>query len=200
MSKKIQCFLLEGTSSALLSLRRYKSGGGCPLKHGYHDKSANITVVPWPEGNSCSVRGDDDFDHGDPRWPAACDCGYVFQAEDHWECNRDRLFQRVGDQPTKAHGVEQFTLQDAPPGAMWFADWYDHHKGPDGRTLEVRLPNGDDWIPDAPSSSGTPWQRSGTPPLVTCSPSIAAGEPGEPGYYHGFLRGGVLEPCGDSLT
>ena len=51
-----------------------------------------------------------------------------------------------------------------------------------------------DWPVDAPSSGGGHWTRSGDPRAcnITASPSIAIGEPGKPGFYHGFLRAGVL--------
>jgi hypothetical protein len=52
-----------------------------------------------------------------------------------------------------------------------------------------------DWMVDAPSTSGGHWHRDGDPrdpPSLTVSPSIAAGEPGTPGYYHGHLQAGQL--------
>lgn len=104
---------------------------------------------------------------------------------------------------------EETTLHDAPPGAMWWADWLNEkglpfHPGPDGHVLMVRLPNGDDWSPDSRASNcGSSddnthhcWVRHGEVPNITvdknghtCSAgagSIASGS------YHGFLRGGTL--------
>jgi hypothetical protein len=73
--------------------------------------------------------------------------------------------------------------------------------GLDGICLTVRYPRPDgsagrpwDWPVDGPSRSGGRWARNGDPRAcaVTASPSIAIGDPGKPGYYHGFLQNGVL--------
>jgi hypothetical protein len=77
------------------------------------------------------------------------------------------------------------------PGAMWHLDWLKgnpYYTGPDGLALAVALPNdaGQWWI-DGPSSQGGNWQRTGTPPKITVTPSVHV-----PGKYHGWLRDGVL--------
>lgn len=89
-------------------------------------------------------------------------------------------------------------LSRAPVGAMWDADYlhgchetsglvYDRHE--DGIVLVVRCPGGD-WVVDGPSNTGGAWERSGTVPNVTVTPSIL-----QRGKYHGFLRDGYLEEC-----
>lgn len=91
---------------------------------------------------------------------------------------------------------ELFTLADAPAGAMWRARDLEHaHVGPDEMCWEIVLPDGSHWQPDVPPRGHTTaWRRTGTPPRLTCHPSIRA-----PGGWHGWLRDGMLEPCGDSL-
>jgi hypothetical protein len=66
-----------------------------------------------------------------------------------------------------------------------------HYRGPDGRTLIVRLPDRRDWIIDGPSSNGNGWTRTGLPEdgTLDVNPSILTPE------YHGFLRNGALVNC-----
>ena len=86
------------------------------------------------------------------------------------------------------------TLEPAPVGAMWDADWFagetgshglNYSRNPDGIVLCVRCPGGD-WMVDGPSSSNGSWSRTGTVPNVTVTPSIL-----QP-TYHGWLRNGEL--------
>lgn len=72
-------------------------------------------------------------------------------------------------------------VSPAPVGAMWDATWL-KTKGPDGRCLVVRTPGGD-WQID-----GGVWQRTGAAPLLTVTPSYAAGD------YEAFLTDGHLVP------
>lgn len=62
----------------------------------------------------------------------------------------------------------------------WY-DWSD--KRP---PLCVMTPNGVEWCIDAWSSNGIGWKVTGTPPKITCHPSIQVSG------YHGFLRDGVF--------
>jgi hypothetical protein len=96
----------------------------------------------------------------------------------HWQVFQDQIYRR-------ADTGEEYTLRDAPPGAMYIATWHDNH-------LRVCLPpNGghDYWDVDGPSKNGNGWTRSGDLPNVTANPSILTPR------YHGFLRGGWLEEC-----
>lgn len=73
---------------------------------------------------------------------------------------------------------KHYEFDELPAGAMFLS----------GPLLHVKLPTNRFWCPDRPASnSGLPWQRTGTPPHVTCSPSIDC-----PSGYHGWLRDGVL--------
>lgn len=184
----IACFFLRPAAFAQETLRRFvfsKSSSDCP-KHGYHTGSVDIGVVPFPLSDLEGMPGQG-IDHGDLRWPTTCACGYQFKPEDEWQHNLTRLYWRSD------HLTLRTTLQGAPPGAMYYADWYDW-KGPDGHCLVVVTPAGP-WIIDGPSmnndgSKGNPWTRTGEIPKVTASPSIHF-----PGKYHGFLRNGALVDC-----
>lgn len=104
-------------------------------------------------------------------------------------------------------GLDFLTLDQLPPGAMWYADWY-KRKGPDGHHLIVKTPGGI-WHIDGRANNCTRpndkehycWVRHGVPPDITidkngntcgCGHSIDQG----PGYsnYHGFLTNGFLVP------
>ena len=178
----ITCFWLEPVAFARHELRRYHPSGDaadtCPLPHGYHDARVVIderAARPLPA--TLYEELDRDFPLDDPRWPTACACGYVFVADDARQSNHHRLYAR-------SDGGTDTTIEGAPAGAMWDAKWWPR-KGPDGLCLVVKTPGGD-WIIDGPSKNGGGWTRRGTPPKITVDPSILAG------WYHGWLRDGVL--------
>lgn len=126
----------------------------------------------------------------DPRWPAVCEgCGRAFAVGD------ERLIRRS---PAYANDIGlEYGLCDLPPGAMWLADWLagfrdsEPHKALGGGPhLLIRLPSGEDWDVDAPSSNGgVGWTRHGLPPAVSASPSVQTPN------WHGHLIGGELVPC-----
>lgn len=214
-----QCVWLDQAGESIVTLRRYVSASekACPERWGYHNASSGeIARVPTvlkadperPHGPLDLTRGSvEEPPHDDPRWPPHCPCGYPFADDDEWQVNTDRLYRR---QDTG----ELVSLRDAPAGAMWDAFWMpERMRGPDGRSIVVRLPNGRDWMPDSPARNCTRpgedhdcWCRHGEPPNLTVDKtpepgrstcqagagSIASGTAGEPGYWHGFLRGGLL--------
>jgi len=187
MGTTIQCFFMEPTDEAEGFLRRFvfsTVAKTCSRKFGYHNASLSIGQMPWG-GKDLLGYQVEDLPHDDPRWPTTCPCGYVFQEEDQWQFNIRRLHRRTDT-------GELMTLGEAPPGAMWHADWYPTTVGPDGHNLVVKTPAGD-WLIDAPSSSGGHWTRTGTPPLVTASPSIVIGDANH--GFHGWLRDGRLIEC-----
>jgi hypothetical protein len=215
----VTCFWLEPTGLTQAGLRRYSPSSGnpeppCPReggKWGYHGALVILAQVPitWsderPAGHSHWFRESDDRygiadfaypGHDDPRWPSRCECGYEFTAGDAWQEWEDRLYRR-------ADSGALVTLRDAPPGAMWDANWYGR-KGPDGRCLAVKCPNGDDWIVDSRASNCTMpddnehrcWVRHGEPPRITVDKNgntcQAGGGSIQAGGYHGFLRDGAF--------
>jgi hypothetical protein len=215
----LRCFLLEPAMQARVGLRRFQlsnePGRECPREGGrwkYHGALvylADAPLVPlaeaprpdhWtttPEGSPLVP----DFDwppHDDPRWPTHCECGYAFTDRDEHQQSWDPLYCR-------SDTGELTTLREAPPGAMWDAWWYPW-KGPDGRSLVVKCPNGHEWCIDSRATNCTLpddtehrcWVRHGEPPAITvdkqgltCAAgagSILAGD------YHGHLRDGAFTP------
>jgi len=140
----------------------------------------------------------DAIQRGDPRWPRSCSCGYRFAERDAWQCNVKALYRR-------SDNGELVTLDKAPAGAMWNAEWADY-KGPDGNCLAVRVPGGFDWLIDRPTRNvpgalevarhrrggkiqkKQAWTRKGKVPAVTVEPGLLI-----PGKGQWILRSGRLE-------
>lgn len=196
-----ECFWLEPTDQQEVRLRRYVhlDSGGWTCGEGWHQAvSEPVAVEPWL--GQGEVR--EPWDPDDPRWPAYCDsCEFHFGPDVVKQTFTHRLFER-------ADTGERMRLRDAPPGAMWDAEWMPSaHKQPDGRYLVVKLPNGRDWAIDGHASNCTRpgedhdcWCRHGEPPDLTIDKTplpgrstcaAGAGSIGSEGY-HGFLRDGVL--------
>lgn len=194
----VRTFWAEPTGRTIRKLRRYSQvDPKCPGPYGYHNASAPLDIV---EGDHHATG--DLWPHDDPGWPGACDgCGRPFTPDDHWQLSCSREYRSVVSRET-------FALADAPPGAMWDADWMpDAWRGPDGIALCVKLPDGSDWLVDAQASNCTRpgedhkcWIRHGDPrtePVTvdkngeTCAAGAGSIQSGN---YHGFLRNGVFEP------
>jgi len=201
------CFLVRPTDRAFESLRRY-GRSGCPLNRGdYHNAEVIVGEVEFRS----EYNGDGDstsavfkrFARDDERWPRQCACGYVFGQGDEWQANRSRICagERAGQLVRGT--MNRLPPLSLPPGAMWYVEpdsdmarfCRKRPPGPDGKYLWVQLPGGCQWNIDGPSRSdgveGPGWTRTGTPPLVTVTPSIHF-----PGTYHGFVQNGfVTEDC-----
>ena len=165
-------------------LRRYTLSTelDCPAG-GYHNASRVLCTVP--EGGQRPGR-DDDWPHDDPNWPAACGCGYQFGPSDRWQ-RADHPVYRLPD------GAE-FTFSRslglvAPPGTMIRIPWFDDFASGRGESWCVALPDGGDWITTQKASSGGHWTVTGTPPLITVTPSIWNNRPNG---WHGWIRDGYL--------
>jgi hypothetical protein len=205
------CYLLEPTEDEKRWLRRYvrdHEGGDYTCAGGWHEALAAIEnghALITDDGLHRSP--DPDAFAGDPRWPTGCDgCGRSFAPDDHRQVLVRRIYRVASAVPGAAASVGDFaTIEDAPPGAMWYADWMgEWAHGPDGRTLVVKLPDGHQWTVDAEATNCTRkgdrahkcWIRNGEPPMVTVGKdgetcAAGAGSIASPGY-HGFLRAGVL--------
>lgn len=192
----------------VLYLRRYANSDGgdaCPVL-GYHNAMAYVGSADHHADSDGIVADPSDYE-GDPRWPAACACGYEFAATDHWQVFTDRLMANADGRTSG--------LRDLPVGAMYDALWQTW-KGPDGISLMVVCPPAascrNHWLVDGPArppdgeEKFPAWTRTGdprAPETLTCSPSIEIGftrdaagawAPSGPCYYHGHLQGGVLTP------
>jgi len=69
------------------------------------------------------------------------------------------------------------------------ATWYDGHAQRPGESWLVILPDGGQWLTTQQASGGGYWDVSGTPPMITVSPSIWNNAPAG---WHGWIRDGEL--------
>lgn len=198
-NKRIKCFFLVPTHNYEILLRRFVwSDKSSHCTHmGYHNATVPIGNKLLSEGVGNTIG--DDHPHDDKRWPIKCSCGYKFKESDQWQHLKKRTYY-CSD--TKEH----MTLQNAPPGAMWYADWLPY-EGPDGRSLVVRIPPNHDWVIDGMAKNCTKkedklhrcWVRHGAPPNITVDKlgnTCAAGAGSISTHdWHGFLRNGYLEEC-----
>ena len=203
--------MLTKTDRVRRELRRY--GGSavdrknvCPIWGTYHNASVFLDIIIDKD----QVSGDK-WPHDDQRWPKICDCGqYTFIDNDNWQIFTQHLWKRdTGD---------EYTLNEAPPGAMWYADWMTEKldkskvgnmwRGPDDRCLVVKCPDGHNWMIDDQASNCTMkedkihkcWVRHGVPPQITVDKitngddrtcNAGAGSIQTP-KWHGFLTNGIL--------
>lgn len=213
-------YWLDPTVTVAVGLRRYhatdRTGFTCEL--GFH--AALVFTGEAPAVFRARTEGDDrrgrvldtrpKTPRDDPRWPAACRCGYQFTDDDAWQDWQELIYRRAdtGDlvslrdrRPSDTGGPTP-----TPPGACWDAWWMPvSWHGPDGIALMVRCPNGRDWHVDGQASNctrkGEPhecWVRHGDPrecrvTVDKAGDTCAAGAGSiQAGDYHGFLQAGVL--------
>jgi hypothetical protein len=207
----IPCFLLEATDRATRALWRstyaQDRAKDCPSGWGWHHARRVIgrqRIRLLPKGTYRVPVGR--LPHVDRRWPRTCDaCGARLGRHATYHQGGDRLYRRTDT------GAE-LELRDAPPGAIWRADWYEEFwPGPDGRSYVCQTPGGP-WAIDGQASNctdpeswklpaGDPgrhwcWIRHGEPPHFTVDKNGRTCKAGagsiQSGSYHGFLQGGVL--------
>ena len=185
-------YLIERTDFCRRSLRRYAKSslpGRVPDPKHYCDVTVVIDEKFYSPGDN-NGRSDNIAGYeNDPRWPKTCDkCSQPFLAEDHWQVNEERLWSGSLD-------GKLYILREHPPGATWPCDWFPEEgpngqwTGPDGKAWAVMMPAGMEWMIYS-YASGNPkqkWSVSGTVPKITVSPSIY-----QVGYYHGFIRDGII--------
>lgn len=168
-------------------LRRFTFGsGGGTCESGSH--GAHVIIGRVGEDERAEAHGDR-WPHDDVRWPKACaGCGREFEDGDQWQLNDNRVC-RLPD------GTE-FVFwgsfgRSAPPGTMLRAEWYDEFSDhPDGiESWIISLPDGGEWITSQRASGGGYWTVTGTPPLITASPSVWHNSPKG---WHGWVRNGEL--------
>ena len=210
MVDRIRCFLLEPTDLVRVYARRYSRENTpdcCPRypgKYSYHTRMVFLFEEPAErdEDKGYTTNGlKPELPHDDPRWPVACECGYVFQEGDSWQRFTEAVWRR-------ADNALETTLSQAPAGALWYAPWCDQFHRPQGpHVLIVKLPDGSDWEIDGQSSNcGIPEDRSqekhhcwvihGTPPDITVDKNGVTCSAGagsiQTARWHGFLQDGYL--------
>jgi hypothetical protein len=205
---RIRCFLLEETERVAVYFRRYNSTafkkGTCPVHDDYHNASVRIEdELVEKDERGYIVNGSKPASHDDPRWPKICACGYIFRPEDEWQRDAHLLYWRRDT-------GEEMILRNAPPGAMWYAWWFDDIYQPQGKhCLVIRMPGGGEWIVDSQAKNCSMpedrkqekhhcWILHGDPPNVTVdkqgASTCAAGSGSvQMQNWHGFLRNGFLE-------
>lgn len=161
-----QCFFLEPTEHEAVYLRRYRNSddGPCPGPMATHNAMTRIgeRVATDNGGMPTSRREPPPPARDDPRWPAACTCGELFRPDDAWQVFTDHIYRRTDT-------GELMGLRDAPPGAMYFATWWEGDSGnvgSDGKSLCVRLPTPSrhDWAVDSRCSNcDSPCANCGAP-------------------------------------
>ena len=201
----VPIFFIEPTGSARFSLRRYARREDHPCPNGYHNAQTYLHDGPDED----RVIGDS-HPHDDPRWPTKCEhCDYEFEDADNWQLFSRAIYRRHDDHES------QFTLYDAPVGAVWNAYWMADSRdegffvGPDGRCLMVMLPDRHEWCIDSRARNCTMpddnthkcWVRHGKPEdgslHVDKNGHTCAAGAGSIGTdnYHGFLHHGHLTAC-----
>lgn len=141
---RIRCFLLEPVELERIHLRRFCWDGNCPQHNGRAHR-ARVKIYEGPIG-SVAERS---IAETDPRWPAACSCGYAFAAADQRVVDYDQLYKR-GDTG------QLLELHEAPDGAIHRATWLEGNPewcGPDGQSWICRVPSRHDWMIDSRASN-----------------------------------------------
>jgi len=196
----IQCFFIHKTGFTHRYLRRYASNKSCTAS-GFGYCNAKFFIDKGIIGEA-STTVKQLIDKEDIRWPKQCSCGYFFKEDDEWQLFIDPEYAK-----SDAENIF-YTLENAPAGAMWNADWLlqegsNKNRGPDGHCLVVRTPGGD-WVIDGKASncdrpdddSHKCWVRHGIPPLITVDKNGATCGAGAGsiaiGKYHGHLVNGEL--------
>lgn len=186
----ICCFWLEETDLVDLYVGRYTreeaSLSPCTREGGHRVRTL---LGRYEEGSVPSL------ENTDPRWPTHCECGFEFRASDPRYQITSHLYRRENG--------DLMVPSDAPPGAMWDQSCFPW-KGPDGRSIVVKLPNGNFWHIDSRASNCTLlnddehrcWVRHGEPPKITVDKNGLTCQAGagsiQSGDYHGFLRDGCF--------
>lgn len=191
MYDAVQCFWVEPNGKALRTLRRYRRGDDqCEQNpSGYHNAVVEIGDdfdVLWASGDDGAryVAAIDASDYaGDERWPTHCVCGYEFTEDDHWQVHQEPIYAAADGRRAWTSPAHE---RRPTPGAMFDTFWRPELRKEDGLAISVVCPNGEVWCIDEQARSGGFWTRQGTPPNLSVTPSIVAGD------YHGFLTNGVL--------
>jgi len=166
----IPCFLLTETNRIRVWARRYSDSKPdiCPLCKGEYSYHNNMNLIgdfehPRIEGQYedwCGFLETIRPPVGDPIWPGACKCGASFE-DSHVERGGQMFAHRICQRSDNGGFT---TLQEAPPGALWWAWWmgkkedgtwgydWDNQMEP---PLMCRTPSGMDWCIDGRASNCT---------------------------------------------
>lgn len=204
----VECFLLVEGEEAERSLRRYNPDGNCP-NGGIHNTSIPIGRHALVKDNEGALWIDPDSYLTHPGWPTHCSCGYEFVEDDYRRIEQDPIY-------VAADGRGEWTLSQAPPGAIWVAWWMPQDgwgvNGGTGPAYVIKLPNGHEFTPgmqatncDRKGEDHDCWCVHGEAPALTINKnpepgrttcSAGAGsiwsKQGQPDEWHGFVTNGEL--------
>lgn len=163
-------FFLEASGKQRIGLRRYRSPDGedskkCSGRMSYHNKVVWIGEAAEQKDSDGYIQSvSPDVYADDPRWPAQCDCGYVFDPAD--PADKDQVFSRTIYRRTD--NGQEMILDEAPAGAIWNAWWMlrgdADRAGPDGMYLMCKMPGDYDWAIDGRASNcDSPCKHCGKP-------------------------------------
>lgn len=152
----------------------------------------------------------------DPDWPEQCArCDYLFHIRDAWQDVLEPLYTDGGRVYLLSNEHNPPHAPPAPDGSIWDGWWLPREwHGPDRRTLVIRCPGGELFMPDRPVTADVSyklygprqrvysaaftyrWQRDGDPRSgrVTVHPEFEVGQPGRPGHWYGRLIDGEFRP------
>lgn len=156
----VQTFFCEPTGLVRGWLRRYVSGSKCPhpANHGYHN-AERLVINEAPALFEATEETFKHFSKTDRRWPQTCECGYVFNDDCSWQYMTRKIYRRLDTGQTFV--MRPPFGEQAPLGAMWDANWdnedpsLDRRIGADRIALQVMIPYGHVWTPDARASNCT---------------------------------------------
>lgn len=207
----IKCFYLEHTDRCRRVLTVTTWNRGCPDGMG----GALCCVARWPLDevyypmNGGSVPAELLVPQDHPAWPTICDrCSRPLVNDDGKPADRQTHLRRIYRCP---EDNREMLLREAPPGAMWFADWMIQpngwYRGPDGHCLIVKVPGNHDWMVDSRANNCTLpndnehrcWVRHGLVPNITVDKNGLTCQAGAGSIlvpnWHGHLRNGFLVTC-----
>jgi hypothetical protein len=171
-----ECFMIERVALKRVYLRIYSDlydPKPCPGRYGYHNAFVLVgdREALLPEPGRDPIEDWEAEYMFDERWPKKCEfCPYEFRDE-RKQVFTLRLWKATDGREGLWHLHENMDGH-APVGAMFYANWHSYWPGPDGKCLAVMTPAGL-WSIDGPDKDGNRcWSRTGTPPLISVTPSI----------------------------
>lgn len=210
---RIKCYFIEPTEFFRKGTRRYSYQENvqvkCPAvaeEWSVHRASLILESQLDFTGRETPSSGNASDPEHKEQYPTKCEkCDYIFVPEDEYMLDYSRLYKRTDD-------GRLTTLNDAEPGAMWYAPWYEgmfRCPESDPTHVLVVLTPGGHWVVDSRASNCTRkddnthfcWLRSGDPKTgnITVHKNGDTCTAGAGSIlidsYHAMLQDGYLIDC-----